>query len=125
MVLKLESFGIERRVTILTAISVFSILLLTTSTVYAWQLDVDLRRSTFGSDRVCAALHGPYGYDRTQCTESGPDAGVSFNVPEDEVPLGYNYKVCAWGGLASMILQNCQWFTHGSGDESVWLEVGG
>lgn len=63
--------------------------------------------------------------DRTQCTESGPDAGVSFSVPEDEVPPGYNYKVCAWGGLASMILQNCQWFTHGNGDESVWLEVGG
>ena len=26
-------------------------------TAYAWQLDVDLSRSTFGSDRVCAAVH--------------------------------------------------------------------
>ena len=30
-----------------------------TTIAYAWQLDVDLSRSTFGSDRVCAAVHGP------------------------------------------------------------------
>lgn len=41
---------------------------------------------------------GPYGYDRTQCTESGPDAGISFSVPEDGVLPGYDYKVCARGG---------------------------
>ena len=96
-----------------------------TTIAYAWQLDVDLSRSTFGSDRVCAAVHGPYGYDKTYCTESGQNAGVSFNIPEDEVPDGYNYRVCAWGGVISSFLQNCQTFTHDSGgDESVWIPVG-
>jgi hypothetical protein len=120
-----RNFNIKSSVIVLTSASVLSMMLLTGTVVYAWQLDVDLRRSTFGSDRVCAAIHGPYGYDRTKCTESGPNAGVSFSVPEDEVPSGYDYKVCAWGGIASLILQNCQWFTHGTGDESVWLDVGG
>lgn len=96
-----------------------------TVTVYAWQLDVDLTRSTFGSERVCASVEGPYGYDKSRCTDSGPNAGVSFNVPENEVPVGYNYKVCAWGGIVSFVLKNCKFFEHDRGDESVWMSVGG
>lgn len=92
--------------------------------VYAWNLDFDLTDSTFGSDRVCAEIHGPYGYERYRCTDASPYASVSFNVPEDEVPEGYNYQVCVWGGLLSFVLKNCQMFPHGSGDEWVQLSVG-
>jgi hypothetical protein len=35
--------------------------------VYAWKLYVDSTDSTFGRDRVCANIEGPYGYDRYHC----------------------------------------------------------
>lgn len=91
----------------------------------SWNLSVDLRQSTFGTERVCAKVKGPFGHEETQCTPTGPSASVSFNIPGSAVPSGYQYQVCTWGGVVSAILQNCQMFTHGSGDESIWMTVGG
>ncbi|MGH9975417.1 MAG: hypothetical protein ACRD8Z_06225 [Nitrososphaeraceae archaeon] len=94
--------------------------------VWAWELEVELSDSSFGSERVCASVEGQYGFGPiNRCTESGPGADVSFSVPEDEVPPGYSYKVCVWGGVISALISNCQMFTHGSGDESVSLRVDG
>jgi hypothetical protein len=117
----------KAKLTLIVGVGTLTALLLLTqltTMVYAWRLDVDLSRSTFGSDRVCAEVHGPYGHDERNCTESGPNASVSFEIPENEVPNGSRYQVCAWGGLVSTFLPNCHYFNHDSGDESVWLDVG-
>lgn len=73
----------------------------------SWNISVDLRQSTFGSERVCAKIKGPFGFEQTQCTPTGPSASVSFNIPGSAVPSGYQYEACTWGGVVSAILQNC------------------
>jgi hypothetical protein len=93
--------------------------------VFAWNLSVDLTQSTFGSDEVCVSIKRAFGYYRESCTEASPYASVSFNIPEDAVPDGYNYRVCVWGGALSGVFKNCQMYSHGSGDEGVQRDVGG
>ena len=92
---------------------------------WAWDLTVDLSASTFGSDQVCASVEGGYGYGPVrECTNPGRSAQVTFNLG-NSIEEGENYHVCAWGGLASAIFKNCEYFSHGSGDESVSMNVGG
>ena len=91
---------------------------------WAWELTVDLSESTFGSDRVCASVEGGYGYGPVnQCTNPGGNAQVTFNLGES-IGQGERYHVCAWGGVVSSIFSNCEYFSHGSGDESVSMHVG-
>jgi hypothetical protein len=82
-----------------------------------WRLEVDLSSSSFGSDSVCASVEGFYGFGPVnKCTRPGPNAEVSFNVPNDET----NYQVCTWGGLASAIFSNCHKYDNpGLDDQTV------
>lgn len=82
-----------------------------------WRLEVGLSSSSFGSDSVCASVEGFYGFGpMSKCTHPGPNAEVSFNVPNDET----NYEVCTWGGLASAIFSNCHKYDNpGLGDQRV------
>ena len=92
--------------------------------VQAWTLFVDLSDSAFGVSEATAVLKGPFGYTDRESTPTGPSASVIFNVPEDAVPMGYQFEVCASGGIISTLISNCHKFTRSSEDMSVWLEVG-
>jgi hypothetical protein len=98
---------------VLLLVAVAATPLVTTSpmSVLAWELEVDLSNSSFGSDSVCASVEGYYGYGPVRrCTKPGPNAEVSFNVPDDET----SYEVCTWGGIASAIFSNCNRYDNPS-----------
>jgi hypothetical protein len=91
---------------------------------WAWILGVDLSHSQFGSSKVCASVEAAYGYGPVDvCTSAGRNAKVTFNI-EDSIGQGENYMVCVWDNVAGAIFKNCQYFSHGSGDETVSLPVG-
>jgi hypothetical protein len=92
--------------------------------VHAWTLFVDLTESAFGVSKATAVLKGPFGYTDRETTPTGPSASVIFNVPESAVPIGYQFEVCASGGIISTLISNCHKFTRTSDDMSVWLSVG-
>jgi hypothetical protein len=102
----------------------FSLVLFEQQHVWGWELRVELSDSTFGSDQVCASVEGGYGYGPVnRCTNPGRDAAVVFNLG-DRIEEDENYHVCAWGGLLSALFSNCEYFLHGSGDETVRMSVG-
>jgi hypothetical protein len=91
----------------------------------SWRLGVDLEQTTFGTERAVVTIKGPFGYQDTRSVQTGPSVSVSFSVPDNAVPPGYNYQVCVSGSLISAILPNCQYFVHGSGDESIQMTIPG
>src|SRR5918996_1288690 len=90
-----------------------------------WTLRVDLTQTTFGTERATVTLKGPFGYQDTRSVQTGPSVSVSFSVPGSAIPPGYNYEVCVSGSILSAILPNCQFRPHGSGDESISMEIPG
>jgi hypothetical protein len=90
-----------------------------------WNLGVDLEQSTFGTEHAVVTFKGPFGYQDTKSVQTGPSMFVSFSVPESAGPPGYNYQVCVSGSLISAILPNCQYFLHGSGEESIQMTIPG
>lgn len=104
------------------------ILVLTTAiqTAYAWSLYVDLSKSAFGMKRANVELTGPIGYKDRKSVETGPNAAVTFNVPTNAVPVGYQFKVCTHSeGLIGTILPNCMFFTYNGGNPRIWMNVPG
>lgn len=90
-----------------------------------WTLRVDLIQTTFGIERATVTLKGPFGYQDTRSVQTGPSVSVTFSVPGSAIPSGYNYEVCVSGSILSAILPNCQFRPHGSGDESISMEIPG
>lgn len=96
-----------------------------TMAVYAWQLDVNLRQSEFGTSRAEVTVYGPFGWIESGYWATGPPPLIaSINVPDNEIPEGYQYQVCVGAGLITFD-PNCEYFTHGSGDESVTMVMPG
>lgn len=90
---------------------------------YAWELDVHLTQSTFGTSTAEVTIVGPYGWRDQVYVETGePSIIASIDVPDDEIPEGNYYQVCVGAGLITLS-PNCQNFTHGSGDESVSMTI--
>jgi hypothetical protein len=89
-----------------------------------WTLHVDLSKSSFGVSTAFVTLKSPLGYVDRDSVATGIDAKAIFSVPGTAVPEGFSYQVCVSGGLIStLLLPNCKFFRHGSGDEYVWMGV--
>jgi hypothetical protein len=91
----------------------------------AWQLEVDLSQSSFGAVRVCASIEGGYGYGPiTECTSSGRDASVRFDIGNSIE--ANEYEVCVWEpNVISSLLNNCDTFTATGDDRYVsemWVD---
>jgi hypothetical protein len=59
----------------------------TLQTAYAWSLYVDLSRSAFGMKRANVELTGPFGYKDRRSVETGPNAAITFSIPDNAVPV--------------------------------------
>ena len=92
-------------------------------TAYAWELDVDLQQSTFGTDTAEMTVRGPFGWFNREYVRTGPPPIIaSFDVPDREIPEEYYFEVCVGAGLIT-VLPNCESFVHDSGDQSVNMVI--
>lgn len=91
---------------------------------YAWMLTIDLSQAgDFGDDRVCGSVRGQYGYYDYLCTDNGPSASVSFDIPVDKIPVDSRYIVCSWSNsFASTMFKDCSTYRHGDHDAEVSQE---
>ena len=91
----------------------------------AWQLDIYLDNPPFGVDRAEVTVGGPIGWTESGYLATGPPSIIaSIDVPDREIPEGYQYRVCVGAGFFTFDL-HCRYFTHGSGDESVRMNLAG
>lgn len=98
----------------------------TLQTVYAQSLTVDLIKSAFGVSRATAKITGPCGYKDGESVATGPNAQVTFNIPDNQIPSGQQFKICNHSeGIIGPILPNCMFFTYGGGNPSTWMNVPG
>jgi len=90
-----------------------------------WLLTVNLVQTQFGTSSATVNLKGPFGYQDSQTTSTGPSPSVTFTVPSSQVPDGNKYQVCVSSSIVSAVLPTCQFFNHGSGDETVTMNIPG
>jgi hypothetical protein len=112
---------------IIVAIIVFTIFTVSVTaapmTAYAWELDVNLQQSEFGTDRAEVTVRGPFGWFDNKYVRTGPPPLIaSFDVPDREIPEGYYFEVCVGAGIIT-VFPNCESFVHSSEDESVTMFI--
>ncbi len=90
-----------------------------------WTLTVNLNQTQFGTSSATVEVQGPFGYKDNQTTPTGPSPSVTFTIPGNAVPDGYNFRVCVGSNTVSAIIPNCPVFTHTSGDETVIANIPG
>jgi hypothetical protein len=91
----------------------------------SWTLSIQFRNVPFGASNIYTEIKGPFGYDQNFVTSNGPNPSASINLDGSWIPSGYQYQVCVNHGIISGLLNNnCHYFTHGNGDESIWIDVG-
>jgi len=83
----------------------FTVIFLTTQQqVQAWELTMDLSNSgDFGDNTVCGSVRGQYGWYDSLCTDNGPSASISFDIPDDSIPVGSSYVVCSWSNSIGIV----------------------
>jgi|tagenome__1003787_1003787.scaffolds.fasta_scaffold20983234_3 hypothetical protein len=54
-----------------------------------------------------------------------PIHSIIFIVSSSQVPDGNKYQVCVSSSIVSAIVSTCQFFNHGSGDETVTMNIPG
>ena len=117
MITRLISFKIKSMRHLVSALILFSALFMGgvgQQQAYAWMLKIDLSEAgDFGDDKVCGSVRGQYGYYDYLCTDNGPSAEVSFDIPDDEIPASSDYSVCSWSNsLVSGVFRDCARFEH-------------
>jgi hypothetical protein len=58
------------------------------ATVYAY-----FGTSTFGTESATVTVKGPFGWQDVKSVGTGPSISVSFDIPDSQVPEGYNYEL--------------------------------
>jgi hypothetical protein len=89
-----------------------------------WNLTVNVNGVEFGKTDVTISIKGPFGYEDSSTVATGPSVQTSFSIPGNAVPAGYSYQLCGHSnGIVESLLAKCQYFRHGSGDESVTFNL--
>jgi nitrate reductase NapE component len=111
----------QRLILALILFSTLSVAAMGQQQVYAWMLRIDLSEAgDFGDDRVCGSIRGQYGYSDYLCTDNGPSAEISFDIPDDKIPIGSDYTVCSWSNsLASNVFRDCTRFEHNTNGDVI------
>jgi hypothetical protein len=66
-------------------------------------------------------ITGPFGYSDRRTVSTGANATVNFTIPDNEIPYGYQYRVCTYSeGLLGTLIPNCDYFTLGS-ESRMWI----
>jgi hypothetical protein len=127
MVTRLISVKIKKVRNLVLALILFSTLfvgMVGQQLVQAWMLTIDLSEAgDFGDDRVCGSVRGQYGYYDYLCTDNGPYAEISFDIPNAKIPVDSRYVVCSWSNsLGSTFFKDCNTYKHGDHDAEVSQE---
>ena len=73
----------------------------------------------FGDSTLHIEVQGPFGSHLYDNIPNAQHPSTAFNMPGNEYPIGYYYKICVSSNIVGFFLPHCSQYVHGQGDESV------
>ncbi|MGD1837597.1 MAG: hypothetical protein ACPKPY_06015 [Nitrososphaeraceae archaeon] len=82
----------------------------------SWTLKVNAINPPFGTDEIKVSVDGPYGsHDYKWVKVKSQTTTVKLKIPEDDVPMGAQYKLCVQTGTIDALLgSNCHFMYRNS-----------
>jgi hypothetical protein len=84
-----------------------------------WTLTVYVVRVPFGESTIHLEVQGPFGNHLYDNIPNSQHPSTAFDMPGDQYPTGYYYRVCVSSNIVGFFLPHCYRYVHGEGDESV------
>ena len=84
-----------------------------------WTLTVRPVNVNFGDTKIHIHIKGPFGAFRDDTIPNSQNPIDTFSMTGSGFPTGYRYQVCISSTAVGFFLPNCEFFTHGDGDETV------
>jgi hypothetical protein len=114
-----------RKSTVLAAIILISFVTLGTTQFTSaqstpdWTLTVHVVGVPFGDSTLHVEVQGPFGSHLYDNIRNSQYPSTSFNMPGDQYPTDYYYRICVSSNIVGLFLPHCSRNVHGQGDESV------